>query len=141
MQLPDWTLFIQIINFVALIFIMNFVLYKPIRNILAQRKEKISGLEQSIDTLSQDAKEKEEAFDEGIKAARSKGLEEKKALLAAAAEEEKKIVEKINSQAQADLVEVREKIAKDVESVRASLMQEVDAFANAIGEKILGRAV
>jgi F-type H+-transporting ATPase subunit b len=36
---------------------------------------------------------------------------------------------------------VREKIAKDVEVVRASLQKEIDTFANAIGEKILGRAV
>jgi F-type H+-transporting ATPase subunit b len=36
---------------------------------------------------------------------------------------------------------MREKIAKDAEDVRTSLQKEIDAFANAIGEKILGRAV
>jgi F-type H+-transporting ATPase subunit b len=59
----------------------------------------------------------------------------------AAADEEREVIEKINEKAQADLAEVRKKIAKDAETVRASLQQEIDAFADAIGEKIIGRAI
>jgi F-type H+-transporting ATPase subunit b len=58
-----------------------------------------------------------------------------------AAEEEKEIIEQINKKAQANLAEVREKVAKDAQNVRASLYKEIDTFANAISEKILGRAV
>jgi F-type H+-transporting ATPase subunit b len=116
-------------------------LYKPIRNILIQRKEKIAGLDQNIETINRDAKEKDDAFASGIKEARSKGLKEKEALLQEGAGEEREIIEKINQKAQADLAEMREKIAKDAEDVRTSLQKEIDAFANAIGEKILGRAV
>jgi F-type H+-transporting ATPase subunit b len=139
--IPDESVFIQIVNFLLIIWILNFVLYKPIRNILIQRKEKIEGLDQNIETITRDAKEKDDAFASGIKEARGKGLKEKEALLQEGAEEEREIIEKINQKAQADLAEVREKIAKDVEDVRASLQQEIDVFAKAIGEKILGRAV
>ena len=112
-----------------------------IRNILIQRKEKIAGLDQNIETINRDAKEKDDAFASGIKEARSKGFKEKEALLQEGADEEREIIEKINQKAQADLAEMREKIAKDAEDVRTSLQKEIDAFANAIGEKILGRAV
>ena len=108
---------------------------------MIQRKEKITGLEEGIEAFDRDAIEKEDAFASGIKAARADGLKEKEALLTAAAEEESKIIEKINKKAQAGLSEVKEKIAKDAEDVKASLLQEIDGFANAIGEKILGRAV
>lgn len=137
----DGSVFIQIVNFIFLIWVLNIILYKPIRNVLAQRKEKITGLEQSIETFNYDSKEKEEAFDAGIKEARAKGLKDKEALVEEASQEEKSIVEKINEKAQADLVQIRSKIAKDTESVRASLQQEVDSFADAIVKKILGRAV
>jgi F-type H+-transporting ATPase subunit b len=50
-------------------------------------------------------------------------------------------VEQINQKAQANLAEVRDKIEKDAQNVRASLNKEIDTFANAISEKILGRAV
>jgi F-type H+-transporting ATPase subunit b len=139
--IPDWTLFVQIANFLLIVWVLNIVLFRPIRNILIQRKEKITSLEQNVETSDNEAKGKNEAFDLGIRDARAKGLSEKNALLNEAADEEKEIVDKINQKAQADLAVVREKIAKDVEVVRASLQKEIDTFANAIGEKILGRAV
>ena len=139
--IPDVSVFIQIANFLLIIWVLNIILYKPIRNILIQRKEKITTSEQNIEKLSNEAKEKDEAFSSGIKDARAKGLNQKDALLKAAADEEKEIIDKINQKAQANLAEVREKIAKDAESVRASLQKEVDNFAGAIGEKILGRTV
>lgn len=137
----DGSLFIQIVNFIILIFVLNIVLYKPIRNVLLERNKKVVGLGESIETFNKDAKEKDDAFASGIRAARVKGLKEKEALLEVASEEEKKIIAKINEKAQADLAQVRSEIAKDAEEVRAKLQKEVDVFANAIGQKILGRAV
>ncbi|MBU0988205.1 MAG: ATP synthase F0 subunit B [Proteobacteria bacterium] len=139
--IPDASLFVQIVNFLFLIWVLNKILFKPIRNILIQRKEKFSGLEHNIETLNRDTQEKDDAYATGIKEARNKGFKEKEVLLQAAAEEEKQIIERINQKAQAELAEIRIKIAKDVEAVRASLQKEVGAFADAIGEKILGRAV
>ena len=137
----DGSLFIQIANFLFLIWALNIVLYKPIRNVLIKRKEKITNFEQGIDTFNKSAKEKDDAFASGIKGARTTGLKKKEIFLQEAADEEKKLVEEINRKAQASLVKARERIVKDAEGVRASLQQELDIFAKAIGEKILGRAV
>jgi len=139
--IPDLSLFVQIANFLIIIWVLNIILYRPIRNILIKRKEKITSLEQNIEKLDENAAEKDEAFLSGVKDARTRGLSEKEILLKQGAEEEKKIIEQINKKAQANLAEVREKISKDVENVRASLYKEIDTFANAISEKILGRAV
>lgn len=139
--IPDLSLFVQIANFLIIIWVLNTILYRPIRNILIKRKEKITSLEQNIEKLDENAAEKDEAFLSGVKDARTRGLSEKEILLKQGAEEEKKIIEQINKKAQANLAEVREKISKDAENVRASLYKEMDTFANAISEKILGRAV
>jgi len=139
--LPDVSVFVQIVNFIFLIWVLNLILYRPIRNILLQRKKTIEGIEQRIDGFHDDAKEKESTWISGIKSARAKGLKEKEALIQAAEEEERKIIDRINRKAQEDLAEVLEKIEKDVEDVRVSLQQEIDGFADAIGQKILGRAV
>lgn len=137
----DGSLFIQIVNFLFLIWIMNVVLYKPIRNVLIRRKEKMGGLEQNIVSAVNDAKEKEEAFASGIKEARSRGMKKKDALIQEATQEEKKIVQEINQKAQANMMEIREKISKEATGVQTSLQKEIDSFAQAIGEKILGRAI
>ena len=139
--IPDWTVIVQLVNFLFLVFMMNLLLFKPIRKMLLERKAKISGLEESIDSTEKEATTQDEAFAQGLKDARGKGLKEKEALLQEASDEEKAIIGKINEQAQADLAEVRAKIAADTDAVKAKLTEEVDGFADIISEKILGRAV
>jgi F-type H+-transporting ATPase subunit b len=137
--LPDESLIIQIANFLLIIWIMNLILYRPIRNILRQRREKVEGLELSIETYNENAQEKDDAFAAGIKEARTKGLKEKETLLQVAAEEEKQVIENVNAKAQAELAKIRKKIAKDADAARASLQEKVDEFADDICQKILGR--
>jgi F-type H+-transporting ATPase subunit b len=137
----DGSIIIQIVNFLVLIFILNMVLYKPIRKILRERKEKISGLEQTIGNLTGDAQEQDKAYGVGIREARAKGQKEKEALMQTAANEEREIISKINQKAQAELAEIKTKITEDTEAVRTALKKDVDSFAGAITQKILGRAV
>jgi len=136
----DGSVFIQIINFVFLIWILNTVLYIPIRKVLRQRNEKVAGLENNIGTYTRDSREKDASFELGIKDARKRGLKEKDALLQAAADEEKKIIANINEKAQSEIVAIREKIEKDARDVREILQQEIEAFAEEIERKILGRS-
>ena len=138
---PDGSVFIQIVNFVFTIWVLNLLLYKPIRKILKQRKEKVDGLELSIETSTKDAREKDEAFAAGIKEARARGVEKKNALVQEATDEEKSIIADINQKAQAELVQIRETIKTQAEVARDGLQKEVDGFADQICEKILGRAV
>jgi F-type H+-transporting ATPase subunit b len=137
----DWSVFIQIINFLFLIWILNLVLYKPIRNIINQRKEKFSGLEADIETAESKAALQDQAFASGIKEARARGLKQKALLLQEASDEEKELIGKINEKAQTELTKVREQIARETDGAREMLMKEVEDFADTISEKILGRAV
>jgi F-type H+-transporting ATPase subunit b len=138
---PDGSIILQIVNFLFTIWVLNILLYRPIRKILIQRKEKIDGLELAIETSNNDGREKDDAFAAGIKEARSRGLKEKDALLQQAADEEKSIIADINLKAQAGLTQVREQIKKDAEVARKSLQSEIDDFAKKKKKKILGRAV
>ena len=123
---PDGSIIIQIVNFLFTIWVLNVLLYRPIRKILTQRKEKVDGLELSIETSNNDVREKDDAFTAGIKEARANGFKEKNALLQQAADEEKSIIADINSRAQAELTQIREKIKKDAEVARKSLETEID---------------
>ncbi len=139
--IPDWTLILQIINFLALVFVLNQVCYKPIRSILLERKQKIQGFEQDIDGLKQEATESDQTFHTKIGEAKVKGFQQQEALKQSAEEEEKKLIEEIHQTAQADLETVRARIAKDAAGAKLSLQTEAQAFCAAIAEKILGRAV
>lgn len=137
----DMSLLIQMANFIFLILVLNVVLYKPIRKILSERKSKFDGLKSDINSFTKDAEDKEKAFGVGIKEARANGIKQKDTLIDEASKEEQRIIAEINEKAQADLAEVRNQIKGDAEKVRGALMQEVNAFAQAISQKVLGRAI
>ena len=137
----DGSVVIQIVNFVFLIWILNIVLFKPIRKVLHQRKVKITGLEKNIETCIRDVNEKDDSISSELRSAKQKGVKELENLLQSAEEEEKKLINSINKKAAAEMVAIREKIVKDAENVRETLQKEIDTYASEIGQKILGRAV
>ena len=136
----NWTVLVQIANFLITIFLLNMVVYKPIRGILKQRRAKMDGLESNIQSISADAESKNQDFEGGIKEARIKGQNRKETLMQEAADQEKTIVAQITEKAQKDLAAVKATIARDVTGVQQALEKEIDTFADAITQKILGRA-
>ena len=138
--IPDISTLYQMVNFLVLLFVLNLVLYKPIRKVILDRKTKIKGMQKKAEKAASDLVSGEEAYKDGLKVARTEGLKEKETFIDEASEEEKEILDKINKKAQANLVQIREQVAKETEQARKSLEGEVEIYARAIGEKILGRA-
>ena len=138
--IPDLSLIIQMINFLVLLWVLNLVFFKPIRNIIIQRKEKVDGLEKGISNLSQEVTEKDNAYKNGLKEARVQGLKKKESYIEEASQEEKEIIDQINKKAQARLAEIKRQVTEETEKARSELEKEVDTYARQIGEKILGRA-
>jgi F-type H+-transporting ATPase subunit b len=136
----NWTVIPQIINFLILIFALNVVCFKPIRKILIERKATVDGLAENIASAAEHSEEKDKAYMQGVREARAKGQKEKDALLQEAGDEEKVIVGKIMDKAREDMAAIKEQISKETAEVKAALEKEVDAFADAITQKILGRA-
>ncbi|MGM0417299.1 MAG: ATP synthase F0 subunit B [Thermodesulfobacteriota bacterium] len=135
------SLIIQIINFVVLILVLNAVLYKPIRGILAKRKNLMDSLEEDAGHAVKKAKDSEIKFREDIKAARMKGAEKKNEIIDSASEEEDKLLSEIQQESVEKINQVKEKISKETEAARASLEKDIGEFASQIAKKILGRAV
>jgi F-type H+-transporting ATPase subunit b len=120
---------------------LNLVLYRPLRNILRRRNERISGRQHGTDILRTDMNEKDRAYLSGLKAARAKGLEARQELIQAATDEQDQMIERITQKALGDLAQIQSKIADDAENVRPALVEERDDFSDAIGSKILGRVM
>jgi F-type H+-transporting ATPase subunit b len=135
------SLFIQIANFLILIWALNRFLYKPIRLILSQRKIRISGLEEGIKQTEVDMVKKDQALKLGLKEARENGMKARDAFENDARQEEMKLIEKINERARADLAEIRDKVSKETQAARQILQKEIDGYADQISRKILGRSV
>ena len=138
--IPDISMVYQMINFLVLLFVLNLVLYKPIRNVLLERKAKIEGMQIGAEKAASDLVAGEDNYKDGLKQARAEGLKEKETFIEEASKEEKEIIDTINKKAQANLAQIKMQVVDETEQARKALEGEVEAYAKAIGEKILGRA-
>ncbi len=137
----DGSVIVQVVNFLLLIWMLNMVLYKPVREILGRRKQKVSGLKLEVDDFNQFVSDRDSAYADGIRNARLAGQKEKEVILNIAADGEAEIIKKINGEAQVQLGEARDKINAEINAVGLALENDVNLFAKAISHKILGRIV
>ena len=71
----DYTVFLQIINFLLLIFILNLLLYKPIMGILEKRQKQFDDSQEEIRRLNQDVEKKMLEYEEKSRQAKLAALE------------------------------------------------------------------
>ena len=135
------SLFIQMANFFVFLILMNFVLYRPIRRIVAERKKMISEKQESVDSLEAQAKAALLDYDQKLQESRSMGFQRILELKAAGHEQEKELLRQISEQAAAKVGELRAKIQKDIGIARMELKHQVKAFSVDLAQKILGRKI
>ena len=137
----DITLLIQVVNMVVLMFLLNGVLYKPVRKILAERSEKLRGMRGEISKFEKNAKLRQEEVNAKMSKASGKA---KAALEAARAEAQAAGDEKlaaIKSEADSGKEKQLAEIKSQIESAKVGLQGELDTFANDMAGKILGRSL
>jgi F-type H+-transporting ATPase subunit b len=135
----DWTLYAQIINFLLLVFLLNVVLFRPIRNALRERQAKMLAQETEINVLTDKGRSLEDEITEELAAARRAGAGAREALKQEGAQAEATLLEEVKRQAEAEWATVEKKIKADMAKARASLKTQAQTFAQLLATKILGR--
>jgi len=137
----DVTLFIQMANFLLLSVLMNLVLYKPIRRLVAQRNELVSKQRAGIDKAESEAQKALREFEERLKAARAAGREKIQELKEAAYRTEKDLLSRASEEAAKEVQAVRERIQKEIGQVRIQLQAQIQEFSKEMAQRILGRSL
>ena len=135
----DWTLFAQIINFLLLVFLLNVVLFRPIRNALRNRQAKQLAQEAEINLLTDKGRSLEDEITEELAAARRAGAGARETLKQEGAQAEATLLEEVKRQVEVEWATVEKKIKADMAKARASLKTQTQSFAQLLATKILGR--
>jgi F-type H+-transporting ATPase subunit b len=135
----DWTLYAQIINFLLLVFLLNVVLFRPIRNVLKERQAKLLAQESEINVLTDKGRSLEEEIKEELAAARRDGAGAREALKQEGAQAEATLLEEVKRQVELEWATVEKKIKADMAKARKSLQTQAQSFAQLLATKILGR--
>ncbi len=137
----DITLFLQIINALVLMYLLNGVIYKPVLKILAERKVKLQGMRDDVTKYEDNARRRQEAVDQKMHTASmkaKKALDDARSGAKAAGEEK---VAAIKAEADAAREKQMAEIKSQVEAARKDLGAGVEEFASAMAGKILGRSL
>jgi len=137
----DITVLIQIINILILIVIMNAVLYKPVRTVLAKRKEKLAGLANSIETFKKNAELRREEINRKLNDARSKAKEEIEKARSAAQTTTAESLAQVRQEATSHKTAQLDEIKKQFTDAQQQLSGQIDSFASDMAAKILGRSI
>jgi len=137
----DWTIILQFVNFVVLMAVLNAILYRPLRNMLTQRRETIEGSHARASELESQIDEKMMRYEEKLQEAKLKGNQEKSQLRQAAASEEAKIIGLAREESTQRLQVVKDQVAGEADAATKTLKADAETLASDIATKILGRAL
>lgn len=131
----------QMINFLALIVLLNFVLYRPIRGILKQRAEKMAQLGSDITSSEETVKSRTEQLEAQRAEARKQGAGVREDLKAEGHDEEKALIASATREMEEAVGKVRADIQSEISAARDELKSQVKGFGRDLAEKILGRTI
>jgi len=137
----DGTLILQIANFLVLLFILNLILFKPIRKILSQRDEEMDSRRKTIEDYQGRAEKSEKDIEEGKVQARKEGYLAKETLKGQGLEEEKGILQEAGAAVEQKLDAAKKEIEEKVAAARAALEGQLAGFSQELAQKILGRSI
>lgn len=135
------SLSIQIANFLLLIFLLNIIVYRPIRNILGKRKDDMASTEGLTQALAQKTAQGSQSLEAHITDTRKQGNKEREALRSEGNQEEERMLKDTYSLVQDKIDKARGELEEARLLARDSLQSEVKGFSANLVEKILGRGI
>ncbi|HIJ88575.1 MAG TPA: ATP synthase F0 subunit B [Desulfuromonadales bacterium] len=132
---------IQLINFGILVLVLNVFLYKPIRKVLADRRQVIDSAREKTESVDAEVQIKMAQYEARLHAAKSEAGARRAEALKLAQAEETVVLEKARAQAADSLASIRSRVAREAGEARELLKKQAEALSGDICEKILGRSL
>jgi len=139
--IPDFTLVVQMVIFLAMVVILNRLLYKPILSIIDRRKKQLKESENEIKLFNESVEKKAAEYEEKLKQAKLKASEQKKDIIQEGVNQAKNIVDAVRNEIPVIAREFQQKMDKEIEKANAVLNGRYKDLSLEIARKILGRPV
>ena len=137
----DYTILIQMANFILLIFILRKLLYVPILGILNQRKERMEEYDGEVKRLKQEVEQKFSEYEEKVRLAKLDAMEQRNAIVKESADVAKSIIDAVRSEIPALMEQLNARITREVDTARAILRSQSQKISLEIAEKVLWRSI
>lgn len=132
---------IQLINFIVLLVALNYILFKPIRGIMAERAQTISGAFADAKTAQDRMQSLLEQYNTSLAEAKQKSAAAYGTLYQQGLDAQRDMISAERNKASELLDKARAEIAAASGSARTELRTESEKLSRDISSKLLGRAV
>ena len=139
--LPNVTILYQFANFLILLILLNFLLFKPIMRAINKRQGTIQSLADRVEKAKKDAGDFEKQYDEVMHEKKRPIIESKDAALSEANAGATKIIEKARFDLADELARIKGEIETEGNKVYAALRADVDRLSGEAAQKILKRSL
>lgn len=137
----DLAFLIQLINFLVLLAVLNVLLYKPIRKVLAERQGRIADARSKAEGVDRDVQTKMAEYEARLREMKSGAADERGTLVKEAQAEEAAILETARKEATATLSAIRSRVEKEAADAMVILREQAKLLSVDICEKVLGRSL
>lgn len=133
--------FVQLINFGILVLVLNIFLYKPIRKVLADRRQVINSARDKAVSVDEEVHAKMSRYEARLREAKTEAGTIRSEALKQAQLEETALLGKARQEASDSLATIRSRVAKEAADARELLKKQAELLSGDICEKILGRSL
>jgi F-type H+-transporting ATPase subunit b len=137
----DYTILVQMANFILLIFILNALLYKPILSIIGKRKDQMEASDQEVKRLNQTVEQKLAEYEDKVRLAKLDAMEQRNSIVKEGTEKAKGIIDAVRNEIPEMMEQFNAKMGKEVDAARAILRSQSQKISLDIAEKVLGRSI
>jgi F-type H+-transporting ATPase subunit b len=137
----DYSLGIQIINFVLLIVILNVLLYKPLLGMIDKRKRQFEESETEVRRLQETVEQKIAAYEEKLRQAKTEATQQKNEIIGEGGEEAKAVIEAVRVEIPGLMEQFHLRMEKEIGEARRILTDRSQKLSIEIAEKVLGRSL
>lgn len=132
------TLIFQFINFLIALFFLNWLLIRPIREIIKKRNELMDGMASDADKFHAEAIARLNAYEAGLAAARKQAGQTREEGRSEGLAELEKIVGSAQLSAKQLLEDNRAALRHQADAALAELRDGIDGFTTKLGQKLIG---
>lgn len=137
----DYSVGIQILNFVVLIFVLNVLLYRPVLGVIDKRKNQLAEAEAEVQRLQAEVDRQLAAYEEQLLKAKTEALARRNEIVREGAEEAKAIVSAVRGEIPALMEQFQVRMGLERAAAKEILANESRKLSLEIAEKVLGRSL
>ncbi len=135
------TLITLLLLFVALIFPLNALIFRPVFRVLDEREARIKGARERAERLAETANAVIARYREAIRDVRAEAGRDRRLQLDAARTDHQQVTAAARAEAEQEIEASRAELARKVEEARTELRASGQSIARDMASRVLGRAL